>query len=148
MYVNDVLGDTKKLIFSGDNCSFCQLGGIIYNFIRFTLVEYLFLGLIIAVYKLIIITYDKSGENLPENYVLFYQMIVTATTIGYGDVCPKSRIQMNFFIGALPFICGSFVVYGNNVNPLWERFLVYWNSSNNYTTENLIEGTVMNCSKK
>lgn len=46
-------------------------------------------------------------------------MMVTATTIGYGDVCPKSRIQMYFFIGAIPFICGSFVIYGNSVNPLW-----------------------------
>jgi hypothetical protein len=54
-------------------------------------------------------------------------MIVTATTIGYGDVCPKSRIQMMFFIGAIPFICGSFVIYGNHVNPLWETFLAFLN---------------------
>lgn len=38
IYVNDILGDVKSLLFSGDNCSFCQLGGIIYNFIRFTVV--------------------------------------------------------------------------------------------------------------
>jgi len=54
-------------------------------------------------------------------------MIVTATTIGYGDVCPKSRIQMNFFTGAIPFILGSFVMYANNVNPLWEQFVAYLN---------------------
>jgi hypothetical protein len=54
-------------------------------------------------------------------------MIVTATTIGYGDVCPKSRIQMNFFTGAIPFILGSFAIYANNVNPLWEEFLSYIN---------------------
>lgn len=56
-------------------------------------------------------------------------MIITATTIGYGDVVPKSRIQMIFFIFAIPFICGSFVIYGNHVNPLWEAFLAFLNKS-------------------
>jgi hypothetical protein len=119
VYVNDILANAKGLIFSGDNCSFCRLGGILYNFVRFTIVEYLFLGIVIVAYKVVVMTFDKSNHPLPENYVLFYQMIVTATTIGYGDVCPKSRTQISFFIGAIPFICGSFVIYGNNVNPLW-----------------------------
>lgn len=48
-------------------------------------------------------------------------MIITATTVGYGDVCPKSRMQMNFFLFAIPFICGSFVVFANQVNPLWDE---------------------------
>ena len=52
-------------------------------------------------------------------------MMVTATTIGYGDVCPKSRIQMNFFSCAIPFVLGSFIIYGNNVNPLWDEFLAF-----------------------
>lgn len=56
-------------------------------------------------------------------------MMVTATTIGYGDVCPKSRIQMNFFSCAIPFVIGSFIVYGNNVNPLWDEFLVFMKGS-------------------
>lgn len=120
VYINDILGDAKRLLFSGDNCAFCQVGSIIYNFVRFTVVEYLFLGVIIMIYKAIVLHFDQSVTELPENYVLFYQMIVAATTIGYGDVCPKSRIQMNFFIGAIPFVCGSFVVYINNVNPLWD----------------------------
>lgn len=127
LYVNDILADAKSLFFSGDNCNFCKFGGIIYNFVRFTLVEYLFLGAIILVYKAIVLHFDQSVTELPANYVLFYQMIVTATTIGYGDVCPKSRIQMNFFTGAIPFILGSFVMYANNVNPLWDEFLSYIN---------------------
>jgi hypothetical protein len=127
LYVNDILSDAKRLFFSGDNCKFCRFGGILYNFVRFTLVEYLFLGVVILIYKAIVLHFDQSVSELPPNYVLFYQMIVTATTIGYGDVCPKSRIQMNFFTGAIPFILGSFVMYVNNVNPLWDEFLSYIN---------------------
>ena len=127
LYVNDILADAKGVFFSGDNCTFCKFGGIIYNFVRFTLVEYLFLGAIILIYKTVVLHFDQSVSELPANYVLFYQMIVTATTIGYGDVCPKSRIQMNFFSGAIPFILGSFVMYVNNVNPLWDEFLSYIN---------------------
>lgn len=62
-------------------------------------------------------------------------MIVTATTIGYGDVCPKSRVQMMFFIGAIPFICGSFVIYGNHVNPLWDIFLSFLNKPSKISSD-------------
>ena len=135
LYVNDILGDARRLIFSGDNCVFCQLGGIVYNFIRFTVVEYLFLGAIILTYKTIVLHFDQSVQELPANYILFYQMIVTATTIGYGDVCPKSRIQMNFFTCAIPFILGSFVIYANNVNPLWEDLQAFLNQSSSKGNE-------------
>ncbi len=104
----------------------------------------MFLGIVIMVYKVVVLYFDKSTQELPENYVLFYQMMVTATTIGYGDVCPKSRIQMNFFIGAIPFICGSFVIYGNNVNPLWGDFLTYWNGLSLKQAENVIQVSSMN----
>jgi len=143
LFVSEVLTDSKRLIFSGDNCSFCQVGGIVYNFLRLTLVEYLFLGIVIMIYKLVVINLDKSAIELPETYVLFYQMMVTATTIGYGDVCPKSRIQMNFFIGAIPFICGSFVIYGNNLNPLWDELLTFWNGQTIQASENILEVSSM-----
>lgn len=74
--------------------------------------------------------------------------MVTATTIGYGDVCPKSRIQMYFFIGAIPFICGSFVIYGNNVNPLWQEFLTFWNGSSLKTSEDILHVSSMSPSEK
>ncbi len=89
----------------------------------------MFLGIVIMIYKAVVLNFDKSVQELPENYVLFYQMMVTATTIGYGDVCPKSRIQMNFFTCAIPFVIGSFIIYANNhVNPLWEEFVSFLNS--------------------
>jgi hypothetical protein len=71
-------------------------------------------------------------------------MIVTATTIGYGDVCPKSRIQMMFFIGAIPFVCGSFVIYGNHVNPLWETVLAFLNKSSSSNSLNQGKNKLMN----
>lgn len=65
VYVNGILADARKLLFSGDNCNFCQLGGIVYNFVRFTVVEYMFLGIVITIYKLVVINLDKSGQDLP-----------------------------------------------------------------------------------
>lgn len=62
LYTNDVLSDAKKLIFSGDNCTFCQFGGIIYNFVRFTLMEYMFLGIVIMAYKYVVVHFDKSNH--------------------------------------------------------------------------------------
>jgi hypothetical protein len=62
LYVNDILADAKRLLFSGDNCSFCQVGSILYNFVRFTLVEYLFLGVIIMLYKAIVLHFDQSVQ--------------------------------------------------------------------------------------
>lgn len=60
---------------------------------------------------------DKEG-SLPEDYIILYKLIVTATTIGYGDVTPKTRIQIQFFTFAIPFICASFVLYFNAVIPV------------------------------
>lgn len=62
LYVNDILSGTKNLLFSDDNCTFCRLGGIIYNLVRFTLTEYLFLGLVISIYKAIVIHFDMSVQ--------------------------------------------------------------------------------------
>ena len=59
---------------------------------------------------------DPEGE-LPEDYVLIYQLVVTATTIGYGDITPKSKWEMTFFTYSIPFTCASFVIYFNAVIP-------------------------------
>lgn len=73
-------------------------------------------------------------------------MIVTSATIGYGDVCPKSRIQMNFFLIMIPIICGSFVVMGNNVSGLWEDVvkIVKSRNDNNNMNNNSIKDNINN----
>jgi len=48
---------------------------------------------------------------------------VTATTIGYGDICPKTKVQIAFFTYAIPFICSSFVIYFNAVIPILGDFI-------------------------
>lgn len=64
---------------------------------------------------------DPEDIPLPEDYQLYYQFMVTTTTIGYGDVCPKSRLQMIYFALAIPTICGSFVVYLNHVSEVFSN---------------------------
>ena len=65
LYANEILSDAKKILLSGDNCSLCQLGGIVYNFVRFTIVEYMFLGIVIIAYKFVVLYLDKSMQELP-----------------------------------------------------------------------------------
>ena len=44
------------------------------------------MGVVLLGYKLWTIN-DTEGE-LPEDYIILYKLIVTATTIGYGDITP------------------------------------------------------------
>jgi hypothetical protein len=46
---------------------------------------------------------------------------VTATTIGYGDVTPKTRLQ--YFTYAIPFICASFAIYVNALLPVLHELI-------------------------
>ena len=58
------------------------------SILRFTIVEYLFLGLVLLTYKLWCLG-DPEGP-VPEDYLTMYSLVVTATTIGYGDITPKT----------------------------------------------------------
>ena len=53
-----------------------------------------------------------------EDYLIFYTLIVTASTIGYGDITPKTRWQVEFLTYAIPVICASFVVFFNAAIPI------------------------------
>lgn len=54
----------------------------VFDFIRFAANEYMFLGILMMVYKFIA---DEKDHPLPENYAILYQLIVTASTIGNFD---------------------------------------------------------------
>ena len=49
--------------------------------------------------------------------------MVTATTIGYGDITPKTKWQTEFFTYSIPFMCASFVIYFNAAIPLLGELL-------------------------
>lgn len=67
---------------------------------------------------------DSEGE-VPEDYIILYQLIVTASTIGYGDITPKTKLQIYYFTYMIPFICASFVIYFNALIPVLSDFLDY-----------------------
>ena len=46
---------------------------------RYTVGEFVFLGAVMLIYR---IATDSSSEPIPENYVVMYQLAVTASTIG------------------------------------------------------------------
>jgi hypothetical protein len=56
-------------------------------------------------------------------------MLDIAITVGYGDICPQSRFQMNFHLLLIPIVMGSCIIYNNAVNPLCSIFYSYWNES-------------------
>ena len=65
--------------------------------------------------------YACGEEEMPEDYQLWYQLMVTSSTIGYGDVTPKSRPGMIYFTMMIPAICGSFVVYMNHLSEAYSN---------------------------
>lgn len=103
-------------LFSAPGNSLTRLTKILLSIIRLTLVEYIFLGVVLLGYKLWTIN-DTEGELL-EDYIILYKLIVTATTIGYGDITPKTKLQIYYFTYTIPFICASFVIYFNAVIPV------------------------------
>jgi hypothetical protein len=117
IYVYNALGEAIEDIFSAPGNNVTRLLQIIVRLFRYTLVEYLFLGLILLGYK--IWTIKDTEGTLPEDYIILYKLIVTATTIGYGDVTPKTKCQITYFTYFIPFICASFVLYFNAVIPIF-----------------------------
>jgi hypothetical protein len=75
------------------------------------------LALVLLGYKLF--TFGDKEGTLPEDYLLLYQLMITASTIGYGDVTPKTRLQTYFITFAVPFLCASFTIYFNAVIPVF-----------------------------
>ncbi len=73
--------------------------------------------MVVTTYKLVAL---YEGQTLPDDVTLYYQMVVTASTVGFGDVTPTSRFQMIFFSIMIPLICSSFIVYSNSIIPLFD----------------------------
>lgn len=130
IYVFNAVGEVIDDLFSAPGNNFMRLGKISLSILRYTVVEYLFLGLVLLAYKLW--TRNDPEGTLPEDYIILYKLIVTATTIGYGDITPKTKLQIEFFTYSIPFICASFVVYFNGVIPIMGEF-IDWISGNSVT---------------
>lgn len=116
IFVHNCFGEAIEDLLESASNLLTRILKFVLSILRYTVVEYLFLGLVMLAYKVCTLG-DKEG-TLPEDYVILYKLIVTATTIGYGDVTPKTRLQIQFFTFAIPFICASFVLYFNAVIPV------------------------------
>ncbi len=116
VFIYNALGEVLDDLFQSPQISLTLFLKCFVGIVRFTLVEYLFLGLVMLGYK--IFTLGDQEGSLPEDYLILYKLIVTATTIGYGDVTPKTKLQVLYFTYAIPFICVSFVFYINAVLPI------------------------------
>lgn len=92
VYVFNILGEIIDDLFNAPGNNLTRITKIALSILRYTLVEYLFLGLVILAYKLW--TIGDSEGTLPEDYIILYKLIVTATTIGYGDYTPKTTYQI------------------------------------------------------
>lgn len=116
IFVHNSFGEAIDTLLETANNSLTRILKFVLIILRYTLVEFLFLGVVMLAYK--VFTLGDAEGTLPEDYITLYQLIVTATTIGYGDITPKSKIQIQFFTYAIPFVCASFVLYFNAVIPV------------------------------
>ena len=116
IYVFNAMGEALDDLFSAPGNSLTRILKVLLNLFRYTLAEYLFLGLVLLAYK--VYTMGDPEGPLAEDYLIFYTLIVTASTIGYGDITPKTKWQFEFLTYSIPFICASFVVYFNAVIPV------------------------------
>lgn len=116
IFVHNSFGEAIDTLLETANNSLTRIFKFVLIILRYTLVEFLFLGVVMLAYK--VFTLGDTEGTLPEDYITLYQLIVTATTIGYGDITPKSKIQIQFFTYAIPFVCASFVLYFNAVIPV------------------------------
>lgn len=121
IYVFNVLGEAHEALFSSPSNILWKYLSYIFAIVRLSITQYLFLGLMILGYKLF--TFGDPEGQVPEDYIILYQLIVTASTIGYGDITPKTHLQIYYFTFMIPIICGSFVIYLNALIPTLSDFL-------------------------
>ncbi len=133
IFVYNSFGEAIDTLLESANNSLTRIFKFTLSILRYTLVEFLFLGVMMLAYKIYTLG-DKEG-SLPEDYIILYKLIVTATTIGYGDVTPKTRIQIQFFTFAIPFICASFVLYFNAVIPILGELTDFLTGNATFETE-------------
>lgn len=133
IFVYNAFGEAVEDLFASANNSLTRILKFVVSIMRYTLVEYLYLGLVMFGYK--IFTLGDTEGSLPEDYVILYKLIVTATTIGYGDVTPKTKLQMYYFTYAIPFICASFVIYFNAVIPIIGELIDFLTGNATISTE-------------
>lgn len=121
IYVFNAMGEAIDDLFCSTGNSLTRIIKILLNLFRYTLAEYLFLGLVLLAYKLYTLG-DPEGP-LGDDYMIFYTLIITASTIGYGDITPKTRWQVEFLTFSIPFICASFVIFFNAAIPILSELI-------------------------
>jgi hypothetical protein len=74
------------------------------------------------------VEYDQVGGGLPDTMTSWWMLIVTMTTVGYGDfypVTPAGRVIITFAMFAgLAIIAMPLSIVGNSFQAAWERSLL------------------------